>query len=75
MASRTILCPSGAEAARKLNVDTKTLYRWAKEEKIAARRGPGGHWQVFLEVLPNNGTPIYMTVPPDRLPELLPRRG
>jgi len=72
MSSRTILCPSGAEAARKLKIDTKTLYRWAKENKIAAVQGPGGRWQVFLMEYPGS---IYLTVSPDRLPELLAGRG
>lgn len=76
MVSRTVLCTSGAEAARKLKVDTKTLYRWVKEKRIAAVRGPGGQWQVFLvELVNGSSAPIYMTVDPERLSELLSRRG
>lgn len=76
MTSRTILSTSGAQAAKLLGVDSKTVYRWAKEGLIAAVRGPGGQWQVFLVEFRDSETPIYMTLNPNQLPEILAsRRG
>lgn len=65
-----LLRVSGLEAARRLEVDENSVYKWLKEDRIAAVR-QGGRWVVFLLEVDGLGEKMYFTLSPQRLTELL----
>jgi excisionase family DNA binding protein len=60
-------CLSVAEVAARLGVTTQAVYKWLKNDRIQATRGPGGSWRIPAAQFERNDRPASSRERLDRL--------
>lgn len=70
MIHRKIVSVSLTEATERLRVGRTTIYRWLKDDRIAALK-EGGNWKIFLLQIKSEDSLSFFTLPHSALPDLV----